>query len=136
MRPLASTRNSFEARAGASFRSSSDGFAGMRGGYSLRPRSRRQHGVRTATVQAMSPLMPSASYSLTIRCRIPQTAGSFARVADAIGEEGGMLGAIDLVRVETRHSVVRDVTVDARRRRARRSRSSRPSAALAGRRGR
>ena len=76
MRPFASTRNSFEARAGASFRSSSDGLAGMRGGYSLRPRaSRRQragaHGYRSA----MSPLMPSASYSLTIRCRIPQTPG-------------------------------------------------------------
>ncbi|MDX6376671.1 MAG: hypothetical protein QOE98_974 [Gaiellaceae bacterium] len=58
----------------------------------------------------MSPLMPSASYSLTIRCRIPQTPGSFARVADAIGEEGGMLGAIDLARVDE-DSVVRDVTV-------------------------
>jgi malate dehydrogenase (oxaloacetate-decarboxylating) len=54
--------------------------------------------------------MPSASYSLTIRCRIPQTPGSFARVADAIGEEGGMLGAIDLARVDE-DSVVRDVTV-------------------------
>ena len=37
MRPLASTRNSFEALAGASLRSSSDGLAGMRGGYSVRP---------------------------------------------------------------------------------------------------
>ena len=54
--------------------------------------------------------MPSASDSLTIRCRIPQTPGSFARVADAIGEEGGMLGAIDLARVDE-DSVVRDVTV-------------------------
>jgi len=60
----------------------------------------------------MSPLMPSASYSLTIRCRIPQTPGSFARIATAIGEEGGILGAIDLVRVDD-GSLIRDVTVAA-----------------------
>ena len=60
----------------------------------------------------MSPLMPSASYSLTIRCRIPQTPGSFARIATAIGEEGGILGAIDLVRVDE-GSLIRDVTVAA-----------------------
>jgi malate dehydrogenase (oxaloacetate-decarboxylating) len=60
----------------------------------------------------MSSLMPSASYSLTIRCRIPQTPGSFARVAAAIGGEGGILGAIDLARVDD-GSVVRDVTVAA-----------------------
>jgi malate dehydrogenase (oxaloacetate-decarboxylating) len=55
-------------------------------------------------------LMPSASYSLTIRCRIPQSPGAFARIATAIGAEGGILGAIDLVRVDN-GSVVRDVTV-------------------------
>jgi malate dehydrogenase (oxaloacetate-decarboxylating) len=60
----------------------------------------------------MSPLMPSASYSLTIRCRIPQTPGSFARIATAIGAEGGILGAIDLVRVDD-GSLIRDVTVAA-----------------------
>ena len=58
----------------------------------------------------MSPLMPSASYSLTIRCRIPQSPGAFARIATAIGLEGGILGAIDLVRVDD-GNVVRDVTV-------------------------
>jgi malate dehydrogenase (oxaloacetate-decarboxylating) len=58
------------------------------------------------------PLVPSASYSLTIRVRLPQTPGSFARVAGAIGEAGGILGAIDLVRVEG-HEVTRDVTAAA-----------------------
>ena len=55
---------------------------------------------------------PSASYSLTIRVELPSVAGSFAKVAAAIGEADGDLGAIDLVRV-TRESRVRDVTVSA-----------------------
>ena len=55
---------------------------------------------------------PSASYSLTIRVEIPAVSGSFAKVAAAIGEADGDLGAIDLVRV-SRESRVRDVTVSA-----------------------
>jgi malate dehydrogenase (oxaloacetate-decarboxylating) len=55
-------------------------------------------------------LQPSASYGITVRVRLPQRPGSFGRVASAIGETGGILGAIDLVRVEG-GVVVRDVTV-------------------------
>ena len=55
-------------------------------------------------------LQPSASYSFTMRLYMPQSSGAFARVADAIADAEGMLGAIDLVRVEA-HGVVRDVTV-------------------------
>jgi malate dehydrogenase (oxaloacetate-decarboxylating) len=55
---------------------------------------------------------PSASYSLTIRVVVPSAPGSFARVAAAIGEAGGDLGAIDLVRAG-REGTVRDVTVNA-----------------------
>jgi malate dehydrogenase (oxaloacetate-decarboxylating) len=55
-------------------------------------------------------LQPSASYSLTLRVRIPQRPGSFARVAGALGDAGAILGGIDLVRVEGGH-VIRDVTV-------------------------
>jgi malate dehydrogenase (oxaloacetate-decarboxylating) len=55
---------------------------------------------------------PSASYSLTMRLEIPSKPGSFAAVAAAIGEAGGDLGAIDLVRVTKDHRV-RDVTVAA-----------------------
>jgi malate dehydrogenase (oxaloacetate-decarboxylating) len=53
---------------------------------------------------------PSASFSATLRVRLDNTPGSFARVAEAIGEAQGLLDAIDLVRVE-RGAKVRDVTV-------------------------
>src|ERR671927_975043 len=55
-------------------------------------------------------LQPSASYSFTMRIELRQTPGAFAAVASAIGTEGAMLGAIDLVRVDQR-GVTRDVTV-------------------------
>ena len=55
-------------------------------------------------------LQPSASYSFTMRLHMPQHGGAFARVAQAIADAEAMLGAIDLVRVESRE-VVRDVTV-------------------------
>jgi malate dehydrogenase (oxaloacetate-decarboxylating) len=54
----------------------------------------------------------SASYSATLRVRLPDSPGSFARVAQAIGDAGGSLDAIDLVRVAG-HEKVRDVTVHA-----------------------
>jgi malate dehydrogenase (oxaloacetate-decarboxylating) len=47
-----------------------------------------------------------------MRVSVPHTPGSFARVAAAVGEAGGMLGAIDLVR-QSRGLSVRDVTVNA-----------------------
>jgi malate dehydrogenase (oxaloacetate-decarboxylating) len=55
-------------------------------------------------------LHPSASYSSTLRVRLQDIPGSFARLAGAIADAGGSLGAIDLVRVE-QHTKVRDVTV-------------------------
>src|ERR687897_2119013 len=55
-------------------------------------------------------LQPSASYSFTMRLRLPQQGNAFAGVAQAIAESAGMLGAIDLVRVE-RDAVIRDLTV-------------------------
>jgi malate dehydrogenase (oxaloacetate-decarboxylating) len=54
----------------------------------------------------------SASFSATIRVHLEDQPGSFARLAQAIGEAGGLLGAIDLVRIEPGMKV-RDVTVDA-----------------------
>ncbi len=54
----------------------------------------------------------SASFSATIRVRLSDAPGSFARLAKAIGDAGGSFGAIDLVRVE-KGTKVRDVTVDA-----------------------
>jgi malate dehydrogenase (oxaloacetate-decarboxylating) len=53
----------------------------------------------------------SASFSVTVRVRLEDQPGSFARLAAAIGEAGGSLGAIDLVRVDG-SSKVRDVTIE------------------------
>ena len=55
-------------------------------------------------------LQPSASYSITIRARLPQRPGAFGQVATVIGETGAILGAIDLVRVE-HGTKLRDITV-------------------------
>ncbi|HZO76696.1 MAG TPA: NAD-dependent malic enzyme [Solirubrobacteraceae bacterium] len=52
----------------------------------------------------------SASFSATLRVRLDNTPGSFAHVAEAIGQAGGLLDAIDLVRAEGA-TKVRDVTV-------------------------
>jgi malate dehydrogenase (oxaloacetate-decarboxylating) len=52
---------------------------------------------------------PSASFSATMRVRLENHPGSFAALAEAIGDAGGLLGAIDLVRVGRGHKV-RDVT--------------------------
>ncbi|MCU0312716.1 MAG: NAD-dependent malic enzyme [Solirubrobacteraceae bacterium] len=57
---------------------------------------------------------PSAQYSLTIRVQIDDRPGMLGKVAGAIGEAGGTIGAIDLVEVaESGGALVRDVTVDA-----------------------
>jgi malate dehydrogenase (oxaloacetate-decarboxylating) len=53
---------------------------------------------------------PSASFSATVRVRLENHPGAFASLAAAIAGAGGLLGAIDLVRVETAYKV-RDVTV-------------------------
>ena len=54
----------------------------------------------------------SPSFSATLRVQLEDKPGSFARLAGTIGDAGGLLGAIDLVRVEGA-SKVRDVTVSA-----------------------
>jgi len=55
-------------------------------------------------------LHPSASFSATIRVRLENRPGSFASLANAIAGAGGLLGAIDLVRIGRDHKI-RDVTV-------------------------
>src|SRR5712671_6008600 len=52
----------------------------------------------------------SASFSLTMRVRLDDRPGSFADLARAIADAGGLLDAIDLVRVEA-GSKVRDISV-------------------------
>jgi malate dehydrogenase (oxaloacetate-decarboxylating) len=58
----------------------------------------------------MSTTHPSASFSATLRAHLDDRPGAFADLAHAIAEAGGLLGAIDLVRVE-RGKKVRDVTI-------------------------
>ncbi|MGH2355375.1 MAG: malic enzyme-like NAD(P)-binding protein [Chloroflexota bacterium] len=56
---------------------------------------------------------PSASYSIIVRCHIENRPGMLGKLASAIGEAGGDIGAIDIVRQE-RGALVRDVTVNCR----------------------
>ncbi len=55
---------------------------------------------------------PSAQYSLTIRVEIGNQPGMLGLVAGAIGDAGGIIGAIDLVSVD-QEMLVRDITIDA-----------------------
>jgi malate dehydrogenase (oxaloacetate-decarboxylating) len=50
------------------------------------------------------------AYTLTIRCQIENRPGMLGTIATAIGENGGNIGAIDIVRVDRKH-IVRDITV-------------------------
>ena len=54
---------------------------------------------------------PSAQYSLTLRVEIDHRPGMLGKVASAIGEAGGTIGAVDLVAVEGPHTI-RDITVE------------------------
>src|SRR5579864_5477010 len=56
------------------------------------------------------PGTPSAQYSITLRVEIEHRPGMLGKVASAIGEAGGTIGAIDLVQVEGTHTI-RDITV-------------------------
>jgi malate dehydrogenase (oxaloacetate-decarboxylating) len=58
------------------------------------------------------PHTPSAQYSLTIRVEIDDKPGMLGKVATAIGEAGGDIGAVDLVEVAD-DVLLRDITVDA-----------------------
>jgi malate dehydrogenase (oxaloacetate-decarboxylating) len=58
------------------------------------------------------PNTPSASYSLTLRVKLASTTGALGELTTAIGREGGIIGAIDIVSV-TNDAIVRDLTVNA-----------------------
>ena len=53
---------------------------------------------------------PSAQFSATLRVHLQNKPGVFAALASVIAEQGGLLDAIDLVRVEN-GTKIRDVTV-------------------------
>ena len=61
----------------------------------------------------MSMVAPSASYSLTVRVAIQNRPGMLGKVASAIGDAGGDIGAVDLVESQRQH-IVRDITINAR----------------------
>lgn len=55
--------------------------------------------------------MTSASNAVTLRLRLENTPGTLARATAAIGEAGGNIGSIDIVRVEP-DFLVRDLTIN------------------------
>jgi len=55
---------------------------------------------------------PSAQYRLTIRVKIDEGQNMLGQVTDMIGEQGGMVVAVDLVEADAGHSL-RDIVVDA-----------------------
>ncbi len=57
--------------------------------------------------------IPSASYSLTLRVEFPHQAGELGRILTKVGEAGGLVGAVDIVRRQER-ATIRDITVNAR----------------------
>lgn len=55
---------------------------------------------------------PGRGYSFTVRAQYPNRPGMLGRIASAIGEAGGDIGAVDIVQA-SREKMVRDITVDA-----------------------
>jgi malate dehydrogenase (oxaloacetate-decarboxylating) len=60
-----------------------------------------------------SDYLPSASNSITIRLEIENRPGMLAKVTSVIGEAGGNIGAIDIVR-PGEEALVRDITINTR----------------------
>lgn len=56
---------------------------------------------------------PSASNSITVRVDIANRPGMLAKVTSVIGEQGGNIGAIDIVRAE-KEELTRDITINTR----------------------
>ncbi|CAN5724243.1 malate oxidoreductase [soil metagenome] len=56
--------------------------------------------------------IPSASYSMTLRVEFPHTVGSLGKILTIVGEAGGMVGAVDVVRMQE-ETTIRDITVNA-----------------------
>jgi len=54
----------------------------------------------------------SPSYSVTIRLRYPDEPGQLGTITSAVGQEDGLIGAVDIVNVH-QASITRDVTVSA-----------------------
>ena len=57
--------------------------------------------------------VPGGGYTFTVRAQYPNRIGMLGKITSAIGETGGDIGAIDIVR-SSRDTIVRDFTVGAR----------------------
>ncbi|HSL01340.1 MAG TPA: NAD-dependent malic enzyme, partial [Rubrobacteraceae bacterium] len=57
--------------------------------------------------------IPSASYSFTLRVEFPHQAGSLGKILTSVGDAGGMVGAVDIVRMGQERTC-RDITINAR----------------------
>ena len=57
-----------------------------------------------------NPAVPSISYSFTMRLTYPNHVGMLARIVNAVGKEGGDIGAVDIVASDTK-AMTRDITV-------------------------
>ncbi len=66
--------------------------------------------VKAVRRRSRTPIIPSASYSFTMRVELPALPGMFARLARVIAAAGGDLGGIDVVSAG-RSQELRDVTV-------------------------
>mgnify|MGYP002760741071 FL=1 len=64
-------------------------------------------------MNASQEYLPTASNSITVRVHIDNRPGMLAKVTSAIGEEGGNIGAIDIVRAE-QEELTRDITINTR----------------------
>ncbi len=60
----------------------------------------------------MVELTPNPSYSLTLRCQIPNQSGMLANIVNAVAAVGGSLGQIDLIE-QTHKVAIREITVNA-----------------------
>ena len=58
----------------------------------------------------MSSLPTSAGNAITLRVKIPQAAGSLAKITQTIGSLGGDIGAIDIIRADKDY-ITRDITI-------------------------
>src|ERR687894_1538766 len=57
--------------------------------------------------------IPSASYSVTMRVEFPHQPGSLGKILTTVGDAGGIVGAVDIVRMGEKRSI-RYVTENAR----------------------
>ena len=63
-------------------------------------------------MEASTEYVPTASNSITVRLKLDNTPGTLARATSIIGEEGGNIGAIDIVKVH-QDTITRDITINA-----------------------